>query len=203
MVRVRVALEVPLALAISVPEFAALRRAGPRPMGLAPVPAGWPRILGTHSGQAALAELSLIYGYPLSLGQPMLTVGTCFAEADTEPVSLEQVLGRTQVGDEAVARGDPSYGRPVFSPAMPGWEAPLPAPAELREAEQTVLVDGKATTVTVTNWRDYQALRFRAGENVVTAVARYGFPASLSFGWVEDLEPYFAGRRRFLLSWLR
>jgi hypothetical protein len=202
MMRARFALEVPLALVISVPEFAALRRARPRPMGLAPVPAGWPRILGTHSWGPGLTELSLVYGYPLELGQPMLNVGTCFSEADCEPVSLEQVLGRARVGDDAVQRGDPSYGRPIFSRAMPGQEAPLPRAAEVERAERTVLVDGGSRTVTVASWREHQALQFRADGRVVTAVARHRFPAALSFGWIEDLGPYFAGRRRFFLSWL-
>jgi hypothetical protein len=203
MKRARFALEVPLALAISVPEFAALRRARPRPMGLAPAPAGWPRILGTHGWGPGLTDLSLIYGYPLGLDQPALTVGTCFSEANCPLISLEQVLGRAHVADEAVARGDPDYGRPIYSPAFPGEEAPLPPPGEVRHTERTLLVDGGQRTVTVTSWREYEAVRFRQDEIVVTAVARHGLPADLSLGRIEDLRPYVAGQRRFFLSWLR
>jgi hypothetical protein len=203
MVRARFALEVPLALAISVPEFAALRRVRPRPMGLAPVPPGWLRILGTHGWGPGLTDLSLVYGYPLRLDQPMVSVGTCFSEADCELISLEQLLGRARVADKAVEQGDPDYGGPIFSPALPGQEAPPAPSAEVERAERAVLVDGGSRTVTVASWREYRALRFRQDETVVTAVARHDFPAGLSFGWVEDLEPYFAGRRRFFLSWLR
>lgn len=46
-------------------------------------------------------------------------------------------------------------------------------------------------------------VRARVVLEVPLAPARYGFPAGLSFGWVEDPEPYLAGRRRFFLSWLR
>ena len=49
----------------------------------------------------------------------------------------------------------------------------------------------------------YEALRFRQGSAVVTAVARFGFPGVPSFRAVDDLEPYFAGYTRFVLSWLR
>jgi hypothetical protein len=73
----------------------------------------------------------------------------------------------------------------------------------VRHTERTLLVDGGQRTVTVTSWREYGAVRFRQDEIVVTAVARHGLPADLSFGWVEDLRPYFAGQRRFFLSWLR
>jgi hypothetical protein len=38
---------------------------------------------------------------------------------------------------------------------------------------------------------------------VVTAVARLGFPERPIFDVVEDLEPYLAEHRRFILSWLR
>jgi len=47
------------------------------------------------------------------------------------------------------------------------------------------------------------ALRFGQGSVLVTAVARLGFPSVLSFGVIDDLEPYFAGYRRFVLSWLQ
>jgi len=49
----------------------------------------------------------------------------------------------------------------------------------------------------------YEALRFRQGSTVVTTVARFGFPGVPSFRAVDDLEPYFAGYTRFVLSWLR
>ncbi len=49
----------------------------------------------------------------------------------------------------------------------------------------------------------YAALRFGQGSVIVTAVTRQGFPSALSFGVIDDLEPYFAGYRRFVLSWLQ
>lgn len=55
----------------------------------------------------------------------------------------------------------------------------------------------------VMSLRRYQGIHFRHGPTTVTAVARLGFPEELSFQSVDDLEPYFAGRRRFVLSRLR
>jgi hypothetical protein len=41
------------------------------------------------------------------------------------------------------------------------------------------------------------------GSSPVTAAARLGFPSPLSFRVIDDLEPYFAGYRRFVLGFLR
>ena len=49
----------------------------------------------------------------------------------------------------------------------------------------------------------YEALRFRRGPVVVTAVARSGFPGVPCFRPVDDLEPYFAGYRRLVRGLLR
>jgi hypothetical protein len=91
----------------------------------------------------------------------------------------------------------------VFSPPdRPSEEVPVPE-ADFVRQEQTVIVDGEQRAIPVMSLRQYDALRFRQGSMVVTAVARLGFPDAPSFHTVEDLEPYFAGHRRFVLSWLR
>ena len=48
-----------------------------------------------------------------------------------------------------------------------------------------------------------RALRFHQGAKVATAVARFGFPDAPSFHTVDDLGPYVAGFRRFMLGLLR
>jgi hypothetical protein len=63
-------------------------------------------------------------------------------------------------------------------------------------------VNGAGRPVVVVSRGDYAALRFRDGAVVVTAVARFGFPAELAFALIDDLEAYFAGYRRLMRSFL-
>jgi hypothetical protein len=66
-----------------------------------------------------------------------------------------------------------------------------------------VAVAGQEHRVPVISRGSYEALRFDHDSMVVTAVARAGFPDMPRFDVVEDLEPYLAEHRRFILSWLR
>jgi hypothetical protein len=69
--------------------------------------------------------------------------------------------------------------------------------------ERVVVVAGQEQRVPVLSRGSYEALRFDHDSVVVTAVARAGFPEAPRFDVVEDLEPYQAEHRRFILSWLR
>jgi hypothetical protein len=202
MVRARTALGVSIGLAISVPLFAAVRRARPQPMGLDPVPPGWPRIFGTTGWSNGLTDLALAYGYPLDLARPLVSVGTAFSPEDAGLVSLEEILATAVAGDEAVARDEPEDGRVLFSVSS-GDSLHRAAPsAEVLREDRSIMVNGEPRTVTVASWGGYEALRFEQGGEVITATARHRFPRDLSFRLVSDLEPYFAGHRRFFLSWL-
>jgi hypothetical protein len=64
-------------------------------------------------------------------------------------------------------------------------------------------VAGQERQIPVTLHHRYEALRFAHESMVVTAVARLGFPDRPQFELVNDLEPYLAAHRRFILSWLR
>jgi hypothetical protein len=125
--RVKFALGVPVALAADVVVFAVLRRARPRPFGLAAVPPHTPAMLGSYvsEGLRRVTEVVLSYGRPLAVAGPFTVVETCFS------------------------------------------------------------------------------LRFVQDSVVVTAVARLGFGERPVFAVFEDLEPYMAEQRRFILSWLR
>ena len=66
-----------------------------------------------------------------------------------------------------------------------------------------MVVAGQEREVPVTRHEGCEALRFEHDSKVVTAVARPGFPDRPQFELVNDVEPYFAEHRRFILSWLR
>ena len=80
----------------------------------------------------------------------------------------------------------------------------VPVPdRDLDYTKRVITVDGEERAATVITYGTYAALRFGQGSVLVTAVARLGFPSVLSFGVIDDLEPYFAGYGRFVLSWLQ
>jgi hypothetical protein len=87
----------------------------------------------------------------------------------------------------------------VFSPDLPvevlagGFE----------RDERIVVVAGLERRVPVISHGRCEALRFIHDSMVVTVVARLGFHESPRFDVVDDLSPYMAEHRRFILSWLR
>jgi hypothetical protein len=70
------------------------------------------------------------------------------------------------------------------------------------QQDRAVVIDGEQRLIPVVSFRHYEALRFDQGTKVVTAVARFGFPDAPSFHTVDDLGPYAAGHRRFMLGLL-
>ncbi len=113
--------------------------------------------------------------------------------------ALEEVITRAVLRDQAWAREDWLDDTSV-SDFLP--EVHVPAEGFDRH-ERTVLVAGQQRPVHVVSRGSYEALRFVQDSVVVTAVSRLGFPDSPRFDVVEDLEPYLAEHRRFILSWLR
>lgn len=201
MSRAKFALGVPVALAAELVFFALLRRARPRPFGLSSTPAVTPAMLGS-TGQSQFRKFSdvvLCYGQPLAVAGQLIEVQTCFAERDCYLPILEETITRAELRDEAWARQDWDADPGVFEPA-PGVQ--LMADGFERD-ERVVAVAGQERRVPVISYDRYEALRFVHDSTVVTAVARLGFPEGLRFDVVEDLEPYLAEHRRFILSWLR
>jgi hypothetical protein len=74
---------------------------------------------------------------------------------------------------------------------------------DIERHERIIVAAGQECRLPVISRGSYEAVRFVYDSAVVTAVARLGFPESPRFDVVEDLEPYLAGHRRFILSWLR
>jgi hypothetical protein len=203
MSRAKFALGVPLALAASVVEFSMLRRAKPHPVGLASVPPELSPLLESHGWYHGLTDVVLAYGYPFDVTKPLVEVATCFSEAYCELPPVELALARAEHRDAAWARGD--FEDPVIVFSAPGSlpeDVPVLEPDFARQ-ERVVAVGGERQVMTVVSLRRYQGLHFRHGSVLVSAVARLGFSDELSFQHVHDLEPFFAGRRRFVLSWLR
>jgi hypothetical protein len=194
---------VPVALAASVVRFHMLRRAKPHPFGLATAAPTMPRMLESDGWGPGLTDMVLAYGHPFDVAKPLIEVATCFSEPYCYLPSVGQALARAEHRDAAWARNDLGELVGVFSPAnRPSEEVPVPEDVLTRQ-RRAADVDGEQRAMQVVSLRQYEALRFRHGPMVVTAVARWGFPDPLSFRTVSDLEPYFAGHRRFVLSWLR
>jgi len=187
----------PVALAVSRWRFARLRRAHPRPFGLAGGPA--PMMLSSDGWGPGLTDVVLSYGRPLASAGQLIEVGTCFAERHCFLPSLEEEIRQAEHRDAAWARGDWESAGDPFDPVP---HVPV-RPGGFEREERTVVVTGEERAMTVVARGNYQALRFRQDLAVVTAVARPGFPGVPTFQIVDDLEPYFAGYTRFVLSWLR
>lgn len=199
--RAKIAIGVPVGLAVSEITSFWLRRAHPRPVGLT-VESAMPRMLGSHGWGPGLTYISLVYGYanPRDTARPKIEVMTCFSPPHCYLPSLEQVLARAAHADEADARDDwedstSPFGDPAFEVAVPA--------GGFSSQDRTVVLEGQHEVVSVVCFRHYEALRFRQDKKVVMAVARFGFPGTPSFHTVDDLRPYVAGRRRFTLSLLR
>jgi hypothetical protein len=191
----------PIALAVSRFRFAKLRRVRPRPYALWAVDMGpeMPRILWSEGYGQGLTEIVLAYGYPHDVSKPLIQVQTCFSDEDCWSPSLEEAIARAEYRDACFARREWVEAGDPFDPFP---ERPVPY-RNLDRSERILAVDSEERTSTVVSHGDYAALRFRQGPVLVTAVARMGFPPVLSFRVIDDLEPYFAGYRRFVVGFLR
>ena len=63
-----------------------------------------------------------------------------------------------------------------------------------------MVVSGQERSVEVVSRDGYEALRFVQDPVIVTAVARPGFGERPVFAVVDDLEPYMAEQRRFIVE---
>jgi hypothetical protein len=198
--RAKLALGVPLAMAADVAMFAMLRRSRPCPFGLSNAGAT-PAMLSSAGSQgfSRCTEVVLCYGRPLDAAGPLTEVQTCFAGGDRDLPALQETITRAELRDQAWAREDWEGDPGVFA-AVP--EVRVPADGFERR-ERVVVVARQEHRVPVLSRGGYEALRFDHDSMVVTAVARSGFPERPRFDVVEDLEPYLAEHRRFILSWLR
>lgn len=201
MSRAKLALGVPMALAADAALSTMLRRARPRPFGLRLTYPHTPAMLSSAgaTGLRRFTEVVLSYGRPLSVAGPFIVVETCFSEQDRCLPALEETIRRAELRDEAWSHEDWESEPDVFGPEP---EVQVPAEGFGRD-ERAVAVAGQERSVQVVSRDGYEALRFVEDSVIVTAVARLGFPERPVFDVVEDLEPYMAEQRRFILSWLR
>jgi hypothetical protein len=199
--RAKIALGVPLGLAVSEVTSFWLRRAHPHPLGLTVAGPTMPRMLGTHGWGGGLNYMSVVYGYPhqRDVSRPLIEVMTCFSADRCYLPSLKEALTRAEHRDAAWARGEWEDPTDPFSPAP---RMPVPA-SGFAHQDRAVVIDGEQRVIPAVSFRHYEALRFRQGTKVVTAVARFGFPDAPLFHAVDDLGPYVAGFRRFMLGQLR
>ncbi|HEV2251942.1 MAG TPA: hypothetical protein VGS06_01990 [Streptosporangiaceae bacterium] len=189
----------PFALAVSRFRFARLRRLRPRPYALSDLQPEMPRILWSEGYDQGLTEIVLAYGYPHDVSRPLIQVQTCFSEEVCDSPPLEEAITRAEHRDACFARREWVEAGDSFDP-FPALTVPH---QNLDHDERILAVDGEERAVTVVSHGNYAALRIRQGPVLVTAVARLGFPLASSFRVIDDLEPYFAGYRRFVLGFLR
>jgi hypothetical protein len=198
--RAKFALGVPLAMAADLALFAMIRRARPLPFGLSTA-AARPAMLSSASqrGLGSCTSVVLCYGLPLRVAGPLTEVQTCFSDRDYDLPTLQETITRAELRDQAWARENWEDDLGVFDP----WPE-VQIPAEGFEChERVVVVAGQERRVPAISRGSYEALRFDHDSKVVTAVARAGLLERPQFDVVEDLEPYLAEHRRFILSWLR
>jgi hypothetical protein len=188
-----------VALAVSQFRFAKLRRVRPRPYAFVGLPPRMPQILWSEGYGPGLTDIVLAYGHPHEVSRPLIQVMTCFSVEHCYSPSLEEAIARAEHRDACFARLEWEDAGDSFDPVPP---VPIPD-RNLDHGERIIVVDGEERAATVVSYGNYAALRFRQGSVVVTAVARLGFPPVLSFHVIDDLEPYFAGYRRFVLGWLK
>jgi hypothetical protein len=198
--RAKLALGVPLAMAADVALFALLRRSRLCPFGLSNAGAT-PAMLSSAGsiGFSSCTEVVLCYGRPLDAAGPLTEVETRFSGGEGDLPALQETITRAELRDQAWAREDWEGDPGVFVPVP---EVRVPADGFERR-ERVVVVAGRERRVPVISRGSYEALRFDHDSMVVTAVARAGFPKRPRFDVVEDLDPYLAEHRRFILSWLR
>jgi hypothetical protein len=197
--RAKLALGVPLAMAADAALFAMLRRSRPCPFGLSDADAT-PAMLSSAGslGLSRCTEVVLCYGRPLHTAGPLTEVETCFPGGEAGRPALQEMITRAVLRDQAWAREDWEGDQGVFAPG-PAVRGPADG---FERGERVVVVAGQQHRVPVISRGGYEALRFEHESMVVTAVARAGFPERPRFDVVEDLEPYLAEHRRFILSWL-
>jgi len=200
--RAKLTLGVPLAMAADVAMFAMLRRSRLCPLGLSNAGAT-PAMLSSAGSQgfSRCTEVVLCYGRPLTAAGPLTEVETCFPGGDGgwPPLQLQETITRAVLRDQAWAREDWESAPGVFAD---GPEVRVLADG-FEQHERVVVIGGQERRVPVLSREGYEALRFDHDSMVITAVARSGFPERPRFDVVEDLEPYLAEHRRFILSWLR
>jgi hypothetical protein len=196
--RVKLALGVLAAQATYTMHSVLLRRADLRPVGLTVDPPVVPAMLDyvTTTVGAGVTDIILTYGRPYATVGPFIEVQTCFVDEDDYLPPLEEAMTRAGIRDHAWAREDRESRIQVFEPA-PEIQVP---DGGFDYHKRAVIVWGQQRCVPVVSRGGREGLRFTHDSMVVTAVARHGFPESLAFDLVEDVEPYLAEHRRFTLS---
>jgi hypothetical protein len=194
----RMALGVPVALAVARFRISRLRRASPRVIGLAAPGQLIPVILsqdGWYNG--ALTEVALSYGRVLDVTSPLVEVTTHLADGDSLP-PLQGEIARRERQDVATKLQDWEN---ITGGDRPGDEYAASKIA-VNAQDLDVSICGRQQTVSAVRYEHYQAFRFRCDTLTVSVVSRYAPPQYPPFEFVPSLEPYFQGYRKFIISLL-
>jgi hypothetical protein len=161
-----------------------------------------PPILWSEGYGPSLTDIVLAYGHPHEVDRPLIQVMTSFAEERCHVPPLEEAIARAEHRDACFARLDWVAAGDCFDSSVPGPRMPF-RDKSFDYGERLIAVDGEERPVVIASHGTHAALRFHQDSVTVTAVARLGFPPALTFHVTDDLEPYFAGYRRFVLGWLK
>jgi hypothetical protein len=193
----RLAIGVPVALAVSRFRFARLRRAGPVVTGLDPAERLTPMMLSADGWQGArLTDVTLSYGRVLDVGAPLVELSTYLDGADGL-VSLGAEIAGIRRRDQAIR--DRDWERVADADRVGDEDA---AGLEIISSERAIVVNGEPGTAPAASHHHYEALEFTAGSTAVRAVSRFPRPGPPRFEELNDLEPYFLGFTQFMLGLL-
>lgn len=194
----RLAVGVPVGLAVARWRFSRLRRAGPTLIGLTAAQRVEPMMLSAEGWSgAALTDVTLSYGRVLDPGATLIEL-TTYLDGERS-FSLGAEIARRERQDAAIANRD--WER-ISGTARYGDESEA-ARMEIAVSDLQVFVNSEPQRAQCADYRHYRALGFSVGAATVRAVFRH--PPSdgpLRFETLSDLEPYFLGHTRFLLGLL-
>lgn len=194
----RMAMGVPVALAVARFRISRLRRANPRVIGLA-APGELIPVMLSEDGwyRGMLTEVALSYGRVLDVASPLVEVTTHLADDDSLP-PVEDEIARRERQDAATRRQDWEN---ITGGDRPGDEYAASQLA-VNAQDLDVSICGQHQTVSAIRYQHYQAFRFRYDTLTVSVVSRYPPAEFPPFEFVPSLELYFQGYRKFIFSLL-
>lgn len=195
----RMALGVPVALAVSRFRFSSLRRARPHVFGLATSQAPAPAMLSEDGwNHGKLTEVALSYGQVLDVTALLIEVTTDLDGQDGLP-SLAALVARREREDAAIVHANWEE----VTGSIDDRDEEAASRLAVSNERMDVLINGERETVSLICYRHYQALRFRHDSLTIRVVSRHSLPELPRFEIVTDLEPYFRGYTKFMRSLLK
>jgi len=147
-----------------------------------------------------VTKIALSYGHLLDTGAPLIEVMTRIGTSKARGPSLAAEVLHRERRDAAIERGDLEG----MAGDVEETDEREISPDEEKFEDRDIIAVGNQMTVSVITYKRYQALHFNYQSFSVRVVSRnYPVPRLLSFEFIDDLEPYFRGHIRLLVSLIR